>query len=139
VPGHRQRPKLTGADGQHDIVLVGQQGQLLDTCTVVLPAGESRLTCRSSPEHAGRNSGASDQPTLDTDSSMGLPNEHSVTVRIERRDAVPAEASTTAAHTLREQVKIHVGSTCTVDVVEPGTLERSHGKLRRIYDLRPKI
>jgi phenylacetate-CoA ligase len=25
-----------------------------------------------------------------------------------------------------------------VDVVEPGTLERSNGKLRRIYDLRPK-
>jgi phenylacetate-CoA ligase len=39
---------------------------------------------------------------------------------------------------LKEQIKIHVGSSCTVDVVEPGSLERSNGKLRRIYDLRPK-
>jgi phenylacetate-CoA ligase len=61
-----------------------------------------------------------------------------LTVRIERRDAVTAEQSTTAARTLKEQIKIHVGSSCTVDVVEPGSLERSNGKLRRIYDLRPK-
>jgi phenylacetate-CoA ligase len=62
---------------------------------------------------------------------MGLPNEHSVN-KVGGDDAWPA------AHTLREQIKIHVGSSCTVDVVEPGTLERSNGKLRRIYDLRPK-
>ncbi|MDR6435287.1 phenylacetate-CoA ligase [Paenarthrobacter nicotinovorans] len=62
----------------------------------------------------------------------------SLTVRIERREAVSPESSTTAAHTLREQIKIHVGSSCVVDVVEPGSLERSNGKLRRIYDLRPK-
>jgi phenylacetate-CoA ligase len=61
-----------------------------------------------------------------------------LTVKIERRESVPAAASTTAAHTLREQIKIHVGSSCTVDVVEPGALERSNGKMRRIYDLRPK-
>jgi phenylacetate-CoA ligase len=61
-----------------------------------------------------------------------------LTVRIERRDAVTIEQSTTAARTLKEQIKIHVGSSCTVDVVEPGSLERSNGKLRRIYDLRPK-
>jgi phenylacetate-CoA ligase len=48
------------------------------------------------------------------------------------------EQSTTAARALKEQIKIHVGSSCTVDVVEPGSLERSNGKLRRIYDLRPK-
>jgi phenylacetate-CoA ligase len=61
-----------------------------------------------------------------------------LTVRIERRDAVTLEQSTTAGRTLKEQIKIHVGSSCTVDVVEPGSLERSNGKLRRIYDLRPK-
>jgi phenylacetate-CoA ligase len=61
-----------------------------------------------------------------------------LTVRIERRDAVSIEQGTTAARTLKEQIKIHVGSSCTVDVVEPGSLERSNGKLRRIYDLRPK-
>ncbi len=58
-------------------------------------------------------------------------------MKIERRENVPSEAGTTAAHTLREQIKIHVGSSCVVDVVEPGSLERSNGKLRRIYDMRP--
>jgi phenylacetate-CoA ligase len=61
-----------------------------------------------------------------------------LTVKIERRESVTAEGTTTAARTLREQIKIHVGSSCTVTVVEPGSLERSNGKLRRIYDLRPK-
>src|SRR4051812_24703306 len=61
-----------------------------------------------------------------------------LTVRIERRDAVTAEGSTAAAKVLQQQIKIHVGSSCAVDVVEPGSLERSNGKLRRIYDLRPK-
>ncbi len=61
-----------------------------------------------------------------------------LTVKIERRENVTAEDCATAARTLREQIKIHVGSSCTVDVVEPGSLERSSGKLRRIYDMRPK-
>jgi phenylacetate-CoA ligase len=61
-----------------------------------------------------------------------------LTVKIERRESVTAEGTTTAARTLREQIKIHVGSSCTVTVVEPGSLERSNGKLRQIYDLRPK-
>jgi phenylacetate-CoA ligase len=61
-----------------------------------------------------------------------------LTVKIERRDNVTEAQSTTAARTLREQIKIHVGSSCTVEVAEPGSLERSSGKLRRIYDLRPK-
>jgi phenylacetate-CoA ligase len=61
-----------------------------------------------------------------------------LTVKIERRDNVTTEQSTTAARALREQIKIHVGSSCTVAVVDPGSLERSNGKLRRIYDMRPK-
>jgi phenylacetate-CoA ligase len=39
-----------------------------------------------------------------------------------------------AAH----QIKAYVGVTTTVRVVEPGTLERSHGKAQRVLDLRPK-
>ena len=61
-----------------------------------------------------------------------------LTVRIERRESVPREGSTAAATALQQQIKIQVGSTCRVDVVDPGSLERSNGKLRRIYDLRPK-
>jgi phenylacetate-CoA ligase len=61
-----------------------------------------------------------------------------LTVKIERRETVTVEQSSTAARALQEQIKIHVGSSCTVDVVDPGSLERSNGKLRRIYDMRPK-
>ncbi|MGO4189780.1 phenylacetate--CoA ligase, partial [Pseudarthrobacter sp. TAF60_1] len=61
-----------------------------------------------------------------------------LTVRIERRETVTIEQSSTAARALQEQIKIHVGSSCSVDVVDPGSLERSNGKLRRIYDMRPK-
>ncbi len=61
-----------------------------------------------------------------------------LTVKIERREGVSPEGGTTAGNALREQIKIHVGSSCVIDVVEPGSLERSNGKLRRIYDLRPK-
>jgi phenylacetate-CoA ligase len=39
-----------------------------------------------------------------------------------------------AAH----QIKAFVGVTATVRVVEPGTLERSQGKVQRVLDLRPK-
>ncbi|MET1022559.1 MAG: phenylacetate--CoA ligase PaaK [Arthrobacter sp.] len=61
-----------------------------------------------------------------------------LTVKIERRESITAEATASAAQALQQQIKIHVGSSCAVDVVEPGSLERSNGKLRRIYDLRPK-
>jgi phenylacetate-CoA ligase len=36
------------------------------------------------------------------------------------------------------QIKAFVGVTTKVRVVEPGTLERSHGKAQRVLDLRPK-
>ncbi|MET3810121.1 phenylacetate--CoA ligase PaaK [Arthrobacter sp. UYEF3] len=61
-----------------------------------------------------------------------------LTVKIERRESVTVEGVASAARVLKEQIKIHVGSSCAVNVVEPGSLERSNGKLRRIYDLRPK-
>ncbi|NMR29609.1 phenylacetate--CoA ligase PaaK [Crystallibacter degradans] len=59
-----------------------------------------------------------------------------LTVKIERRDDCTAETAATAAKDLQKQIKIHVGSSCRIDIVEPGSLERSNGKLRRVYDLR---
>ncbi|OMH29335.1 phenylacetate--CoA ligase [Tersicoccus phoenicis] len=59
-----------------------------------------------------------------------------LTVKIERRDDCPAETARQAAAELRRQMKIHIGSTATIEICDPGSLERSSGKLRRIYDLR---
>ncbi|MFI5084577.1 MAG: phenylacetate--CoA ligase PaaK [Actinomycetales bacterium] len=59
-------------------------------------------------------------------------------VLIEPREGTTAEQRTAAAAELKRQIKVHVGSSARIDVVEPGTLERSNGKLRRIYDERPK-
>ena len=61
-----------------------------------------------------------------------------LTVKIERREDSTSDECKTAAAELRAQIKIHVGSSCSVQVAEPGTLGRSSGKLRRIYDLRAK-
>ena len=36
-------------------------------------------------------------------------------------------------------IKAYVGVTTSVRVVEPGTIERSQGKAKRVLDLRPKI
>jgi phenylacetate-CoA ligase len=59
-------------------------------------------------------------------------------VKVEPREGVsPADAQQAAA-VLREQIKIHIGSSCAVTVVEQGSLVRSSGKLKRVYDLRPK-
>ncbi|MFD1212218.1 phenylacetate--CoA ligase PaaK [Arthrobacter sp. GCM10027362] len=59
-----------------------------------------------------------------------------LTVRIERREDCGAETAAAAAKELAKQIKIHIGSSCRIEVAEPGTLARSSGKLRRIYDLR---
>ncbi len=61
-----------------------------------------------------------------------------LTVKIERREEFTAEACVAAGRELGEQIKIHIGSSATIEVSEPGTLARSSGKLRRIYDLRNK-
>lgn len=57
-------------------------------------------------------------------------------VKIERRAESSADECTKAAAELKNQIKIHIGSSCAIHVVEPGSLARSSGKLRRIYDLR---
>ncbi|MEV4056423.1 phenylacetate--CoA ligase PaaK [Amycolatopsis sp. NPDC049688] len=61
-----------------------------------------------------------------------------LTVRVEaRHDASPA-AREEAAASLVSGVKDGVGVTVSVDVVDPDTLERSMGKMRRIVDQRDK-
>ncbi|WP_427019036.1 phenylacetate--CoA ligase PaaK [Pseudarthrobacter sp. P1] len=59
-----------------------------------------------------------------------------LTIHIEPRENTAPADRTAAAAELKSQIKIHIGSSCAIDVVEPGTLERSNGKLRRIFDHR---
>ncbi|MEF9979937.1 MULTISPECIES: phenylacetate--CoA ligase family protein [Micrococcaceae] len=57
-------------------------------------------------------------------------------VKVERRGEASIEDATNGAKELAKLIKIHVGSSCAIDVVEPESLERSMGKLKRIYDMR---
>ena len=59
-----------------------------------------------------------------------------LTVRIERLEGADASVGDRASGVLIERVKDRIGSTINVALVEPGTLERSAGKLKRVYDLR---
>ena len=59
-----------------------------------------------------------------------------LTVRIEPRADADRAAVDAATAMLIHRVKVHIGSTITVIAVEPGTLPRSEGKLKRLYDLR---
>ncbi|MEU4671069.1 phenylacetate--CoA ligase PaaK [Amycolatopsis sp. NPDC023774] len=61
-----------------------------------------------------------------------------LTVRVEARHDASADARTAAAAALIAGVKDGVGVTVGVDVVEPDTLERSVGKMRRVIDERDK-
>ncbi len=49
----------------------------------------------------------------------------------------PGESETIARH-LQHEIKTTIGTTCRVEVREPGAIERSVGKARRIVDERPK-
>jgi phenylacetate-CoA ligase len=61
-----------------------------------------------------------------------------LTIRVEPREGVGAEDAVSAGEQLRQLIKTHIGSTCAVTIVEQGSLVRSSGKLKRIYDLRPR-
>lgn len=61
-----------------------------------------------------------------------------MSVHIERRETVSVETAQEAAHTLQHEIKTQIGSSAEIVVEEPGALERSSGKIRRIYDERPK-
>jgi phenylacetate-CoA ligase len=59
-----------------------------------------------------------------------------MTVRVEARADASAQARDSAADALAGAVKGSVGVTVAVEVVDPDTLERSVGKLRRVIDQR---
>ncbi|MDR4532117.1 AMP-binding protein [Glutamicibacter sp. PS] len=57
-------------------------------------------------------------------------------VKVERREDASADDARAAGAELAKLIKIHIGSSCAISVVEPETLERSMGKLKRIFDRR---
>lgn len=59
-----------------------------------------------------------------------------LTVRAEARPEATGEQRAAAAASIAAAVKDGVGVSAGVEIVDPGTLERSVGKLRRIEDLR---
>ncbi|MDO5635039.1 MAG: AMP-binding protein [Micrococcus sp.] len=59
-----------------------------------------------------------------------------MTVTIERRPDCTLESAQADGQRLRADIKTKIGSSCTVDVVEPDTLARSSGKLKRVFDQR---
>lgn len=61
-----------------------------------------------------------------------------LTVRAEARHGAGPEVREAAARSIAAAVKDGVGVTVSVEVVEPESLERSVGKIRRVVDLREK-
>jgi phenylacetate-CoA ligase len=61
----------------------------------------------------------------------------SLTVRVERRSGSEAAAAARAAADLVATAKATIGVTLDIEVVEPGQIERSAGKMRRVIDERP--
>ncbi|MFF0062406.1 phenylacetate--CoA ligase PaaK [Streptomyces sp. NPDC005279] len=61
-----------------------------------------------------------------------------LTVRAEARAEATSEQRAAAAQAIAAAVKDGIGVSAGVEVVDPGTLERSVGKIKRIVDLRPK-
>lgn len=60
-----------------------------------------------------------------------------LTVRVEaRRYSAQAEGRTALAARLSNSIKNNLGIGCGVELVEPGNIERSIGKAKRIVDLR---
>ena len=59
-----------------------------------------------------------------------------LTVRVEARPDAGAAARAEAATSLRQRIKTTLGVTVDVDVVDPGGVERSQGKARRVVDER---
>jgi phenylacetate-CoA ligase len=61
-----------------------------------------------------------------------------VTIEVEAQPGVAVEAFAHLALDLKHHVKVHVGITAAVKVVETGGIPRSQGKAVRVRDLRPK-
>ncbi|MFB9315561.1 phenylacetate--CoA ligase PaaK [Nocardioides plantarum] len=60
-----------------------------------------------------------------------------LTVRVERRESTALDAAHEAGSLLQRLVKNSIGVSVAVDVRDPGGIERSVGKMRRIVDQRP--
>ncbi|NEA98410.1 phenylacetate--CoA ligase PaaK [Streptomyces sp. SID13726] len=61
-----------------------------------------------------------------------------LTVRAEARQGATPETRDAAARAIAAAVKDGIGVSVDVEIVEPESLERSVGKIRRIVDLRPR-
>ena len=61
-----------------------------------------------------------------------------LTVLVEAESAAPSGRRESAAAVIAARVKDGVGINVAVEVVDPDTLERSMGKMRRVIDQRPK-
>ncbi|MFF4272312.1 phenylacetate--CoA ligase PaaK [Streptomyces sp. NPDC001536] len=61
-----------------------------------------------------------------------------LTVRAEARPDATPETRAAATQAITAAVKDGIGVSVTVEIVEPESLERSVGKIRRIVDLRPR-
>ncbi|MGI5532015.1 phenylacetate--CoA ligase PaaK [Streptomyces syringium] len=61
-----------------------------------------------------------------------------LTVRAEARQGATPEQRAAAVSGIVRRVKDGIGVSVAVEIVDPGTLERSVGKLKRMVDLRPK-
>ncbi|SPE63512.1 Phenylacetate-coenzyme A ligase [Streptomyces netropsis] len=61
-----------------------------------------------------------------------------LTVRAEARQGATPEQRAAAVSGIVRRVKDGIGVSVAAEIVDPGTLERSVGKLKRIVDLRPK-
>ena len=59
-----------------------------------------------------------------------------LTILVERRGTAPMVQAIEAGTDLRRFIKSTIGVTVAVDVVDPGTVERSVGKMKRIVDKR---
>ena len=59
-----------------------------------------------------------------------------LTVRIERHPDLTVDVCQAATVVLAKRIKEHIGSSVAVRLEEPGTLPRSEGKYKRVYDLR---
>lgn len=80
-----------------------------------------------------------DCPDLSSHFILELTNEgqmDQLTVKVEPRDGVAENMVPLALNDLRRQVKNRIGVNVRVEAVECGSLPRSEGKLRRLYDLR---
>jgi phenylacetate-CoA ligase len=61
-----------------------------------------------------------------------------VEMRPDLSGKVGAEDNASLAEKARQLIKSYIGITATVRVLEPGTIERSQGKAKRVIDRRPK-